>query len=119
MLLVFGAHKFTGAEVETHTSGRYMYNYVYIYVYIYIYMYIYVYIYIYLFIYIYSFINLFVLSICIESCKTNNISATKICFAFLFFFGGIGHAKPWDVTGIYISFGCVWNWGASHPSLSQ
>jgi hypothetical protein len=30
----------------------------------------------------------------------------------LFFFGGIGQAKPcilWDVTGIYISFGCVWN----------
>ena len=64
---------------------------------------------IYIYLYIYIFIYLFILSICIESCKTSNISATKRCF----FFGGIGQAKPcilWDVTGIYISFGCVWNW---------
>lgn len=69
-----------------------------------------IYIHVYIYLYIYIFIYLFILSICIESCKTSNISATKRCF---FFFGGIGQAKPcilWDVTGIYISFGCVWNW---------
>ena len=73
---------------------------------------------IYIYLYIYIFIYLFILSICIESCKTSNISATKRCF----FFWRDWTSQTMHIMGCNGDIHIIWlclELAVMHPSLSH